>query len=1102
MLHRLLLLVGVLVWVSRAAVLSSAPAETYREALRLTPFPDGKVLSQFNFTLEGHWDPEGSAVGDNSVAHHHTLLPRLLTSLIRQHRVTSFHLTLSSGRWASTWPLHLPASLPASGIELTAWLELLEGETDAEEKKRWDAFTGAVGGLFCAGIGSESVAPVTDSPTWGFEFEGEGDEQEHRLYHAALPRLAAACTESLTPFSSLLTCSSHAGLSSLLNPHRLFDGEWTHIGVKVVHEEESERARVELEVGSVQDPVRRDRLKGQLGRREFSLASLYDRTLTTTCPVATSSQIELVVPSHSPNPFSIEPDLAREIKSVEGREVAVWDVKSALEQAALDVRVTWPGENPFRYPHPSKLPTPPLTTRRLLSGVGQERGRIGVEVVNNLDREAEVVWVESWPWWVRGFISTLETMVDGNKSSEVVAELDYKPSIARVRPTTLQALLRLPPHSTTQLTLAYESATLWYTEYPSDANRGFSVPGAQLILLSPPPPSDAASPPLRPRQVGFLRSRVPLLRLHTPTTLLSLPLPDFSMPYNVIILTSTIVALFFGSIVNGLVRRWLCVDLTAGGGGGKVHLLVHLPISSTFPVPSIASPTPSSGACTPPFPSSPFPSVSHPSLISPPASLSPLSLSPAHTPMSSLSYAGVPSTRWSSSLGLGEPELELDYGEDDLLVVPSSSGFDEEPFGSECDAKGAAGRSSCEPVERDCREQDAASASPEYSPQLDEAEFAMDVDHDDHDGLSLTVEQVEEGELVEEEPAGEAVHRTASLSSAFPPLDSYGHLPPPPSSRPVNQKKSASSSAQGGKRPCVWRDGKKVRPGPYDRYKQEVAFNRAPPSGLRAWDDEPIPALASSPFQQQQQHRPSGLPAYPRQPSLTFSSSNAAGPGSSFRPRGGAAAANVYPSPPPSSSERMSSFDQHGPLACSPPPLMAMGMPAPSEPAAMRRRPPPTFPHAGSPPLGQCDSGEGSHGASPAARAAGSLPFSASSDFNPGVGVGSGLPFPLATAAMNPAVATVALQMGLQLLASAVNANAQMQQHQQQMGMGMMGVHHQQQQQHPQLPPFQQQQQQPGRQNGPGGQGARGGRVGGGMGSGRRGWQQGQGQQGRGSFPY
>lgn len=63
------------------------------------------------------------------------------------------------------------------------------------------------------------------------------------------------------------------------------------------------------------------------------------------------------------------------------------------------------------------------------------------------------------------------------------------------------------------------------------------------------------------RDEGFLAQRGQELRLHTPSTLLELPTPDFSMPYNVIILTSTIIALFFGSVMNRLVRGWVVVDL-------------------------------------------------------------------------------------------------------------------------------------------------------------------------------------------------------------------------------------------------------------------------------------------------------------------------------------------------------------------------------------------------------------------------------------------------------------------------------------------------------------------------------------------------------------
>ncbi|KWU43951.1 Gpi16 subunit, GPI transamidase component [Rhodotorula sp. JG-1b] len=553
-----------------AAPLSEARStvpEQYDERLRLTSFAEGKVESEFAFVLQGPWHGQGIRLAQSTHVDHHSLVPHRLTSLVRQHRISSFELTLSSGRWQPTWPLHLPASssVPASGIEMTAWLELLEDESELEERQRWEAFTSALGGLFCAGIASEGVLTSTTSPTWAVPFPLPEHEDEHRLYRLTIPRLSAACTESLTPFLSLLPCSSRAGLSSLLNPHRLFDGEFTSIAVSMLRDERDGTVRFELRIGSVQDPVRLDRLTGQLGRRAFSLDSLYGRTLKTACPVAASSAIELIVPSHSVNPFVIEPDLARETRNVDGRDVAVWDVAAALEEAALDVWVSWPDENVFHPPPPSKiLPTPPLVVRRLRSGAGQERGRLGVEVINHLEEEIEVVWVETWPWWVRTFVHTLEAVVADNLSTDAVLALDYTPAIARERPTTLQAIVRIPPRATAHLTLAYEAASLWYTEYPADSNRGFSIPGATVLLLPPPRPAGDEN-----STDSSLRARQPILQLHTPTTLLSMPTPDFSMPYNVIILSSTVIALYFGSVVNGLLRRWTCVDLRGGGAVGE-----------------------------------------------------------------------------------------------------------------------------------------------------------------------------------------------------------------------------------------------------------------------------------------------------------------------------------------------------------------------------------------------------------------------------------------------------------------------------------------------------------------------------------------------------
>ena len=54
--------------------------------------------------------------------------------------------------------------------------------------------------------------------------------------------------------------------------------------------------------------------------------------------------------------------------------------------------------------------------------------------------------------------------------------------------------------------------------------------------------------------------------IHTRTLLLDHATPDFSMPYNVIIMTCTLVGLMFGSAFNMLVKEFVVEDMTEGAG--------------------------------------------------------------------------------------------------------------------------------------------------------------------------------------------------------------------------------------------------------------------------------------------------------------------------------------------------------------------------------------------------------------------------------------------------------------------------------------------------------------------------------------------------------
>jgi phosphatidylinositol glycan class T len=116
-------------------------------------------------------------------------------------------------------------------VELWAWVE---ADSDDEANTRWFALTNALSGLFCASLNfidsTRTIRPVKT-------FEPEGIHQKFmgpklQLLHGVLPH-EVVCTENLTPFLKLLPCKGKAGISSLLDGHKLFDASWQIMSIDV-----------------------------------------------------------------------------------------------------------------------------------------------------------------------------------------------------------------------------------------------------------------------------------------------------------------------------------------------------------------------------------------------------------------------------------------------------------------------------------------------------------------------------------------------------------------------------------------------------------------------------------------------------------------------------------------------------------------------------------------------------------------------------------------------------------------------------------------------------------------------------------------------------
>lgn len=132
---------------------------------------------------------------------------------------------------------------------------------------RWITLNNALSGLFCASLNFIDSTRTT-RPVMAFEPTGHhfsSSLPRLHLLHGSLPR-EVVCTENLTPFLKLLPCKGKAGVSSLLDGHKLFDASWQSMAIDVrpVCSSDGSQCIVEMEqtVDMVLDIQRSKRPRG------------------------------------------------------------------------------------------------------------------------------------------------------------------------------------------------------------------------------------------------------------------------------------------------------------------------------------------------------------------------------------------------------------------------------------------------------------------------------------------------------------------------------------------------------------------------------------------------------------------------------------------------------------------------------------------------------------------------------------------------------------------------------------------------------------------------------------------------------------------------
>lgn len=572
--RRLFVLISIVLQLSVSLVQAISDVDNsrynYTELLTLQPLPRNRLLASFNFeSYSDEFDP--SQVGNGNDYIQYGVFPRSIGQVLQQTNTHELHLRFSQGWWdAEGWGSQPRNGKFAGGIgvELWAWVE---GNTVSEAESHWSKLVNSLSGFFCASLNFIDSAQTT-FPQKSFQFEGNssvaGSKPLH-LLRGALPR-EPVCTENLTPFIKLLPCKGKAGISSLLDGHKIFDSQWQGMAIDVIQVCDGPGKckwkltqvidaiidvprSIRRKTSAVPVPAPVEELRCDYTRpysninicfplaetaQQYKLSDIFGRSISGKCPVTRNEhQIAAIVDRDDWKARIMtgdEPDMVFMTESnrfsLKSSNWADIILETSNSEAVID------------------LGTPPIYMERSFTGYGQDRGGLRTVFTNTSpERPVRYVYFETLPWYMRFYLHTL--LLENASSSkwqmaefpkvkdDIIQDILYRPAIDRKRPTQIEIEMILPPGASVSLSYDFDKTLLYIEEYPPDANHGFEIPPGTLTTL--------------PLDEGDFQS----VSMRTTSLLLSLPTPDFSMPYNVIILTCTVMALAFGAIFNLIVKR-------------------------------------------------------------------------------------------------------------------------------------------------------------------------------------------------------------------------------------------------------------------------------------------------------------------------------------------------------------------------------------------------------------------------------------------------------------------------------------------------------------------------------------------------------------------
>ncbi|XP_074268489.1 uncharacterized protein LOC141591895 [Silene latifolia] len=580
--------------------------EEFNEELLLKPLPDRKVLAHFNFE-----STVNISSSFNGGSHLH-LFPKSIFQLVHKFRIKELELSFTQGRWNyERWggfdPISSKNAKPP-GVELWAIFDASPSQVDV----LWKNLTHTLSGLFCASINFLESSTSYSAPEWGFR------ASSGYLRYGTLPR-EAVCTENLTPWLKLLPCRDKAGLSELMDRPSIYRGFYHSQRLHLVSsgfssDDFSSEIQLDQTLTVVLKPQSQG-VKSSAKQPDWSFSSIFGRTVNKRCVLAKSSNMYLQldrdlvyvlkdkgihrddagsasIVTNAVFELSSSPDkIITEVGNLPTEEPSIlylFFIENHVDDKPFDFALTW------KLPVVWSCSQAPLLANRFLMGSGNERGAIVITLksVGNIQSAQGTDMSEDncilrvnvfqvVPWYVKVYYHTLRVFVDGEiqPAAIIIEKLRVSPSEDKVSPGSLELALKFSCQmKSATLSLDFDKGFLHIDEYPPDANQGFDIPSAVISFpnfhSSLSVAADSELPPL----LSKMRTLIPAVA-YTEVLLVPLTTPDFSMPYNVLTITCTVFALYFGSVLNVLRHRAneeeRLLKQKAKLKGGRIHLLLR-----------------------------------------------------------------------------------------------------------------------------------------------------------------------------------------------------------------------------------------------------------------------------------------------------------------------------------------------------------------------------------------------------------------------------------------------------------------------------------------------------------------------------------------------